>query len=848
MKHLMIALFCVCCCQLQAQRVSKLYNNVSLASALKELNTLQDRYIVNFIYDDLEDFKVSTQLSNLSVPDAVRRLTGFYPVRMTIKDNVILVECTHKTRRHLTGKVVDEHGDALPYANVLLLSVGDSSVIAGGVSNESGVFVVPYEPEKVLAKVSYVGYEPVCRLCTGEDVGTIRLKPSTLYLQTVKIRGRQQLYKMSKGGMTIDVEHSLLRQAGTANDVLKQLPRVNVGHDGAITVFAKGTPEVYVNDRLVRNQQELASLKSTEIKAVDVITSPGSRYNAEVQSVIRIKTKGTLGEGLSASATLSADNNSRMNTRDQLSLTYRTGGLEIFGNTTYNNSYTGEENKISSSITTTAHSLYTQEDANTDFRSSYTLSKLGFSYDFSPRHSLGASYSLFKSITGRGYSNPTQDVWRDGTHTAQVHQRLRLDVFNGPEHEANVYYLGQVGRLNINFNATCLWKKNGRNDDWQERSKELEDRDVHTYNTQRNKLAAAKLVLSHPLGQGTLEGGVELTRTTAHSTYRNPENYVGNTENDTRESRVAPFMDYSLTLGHWTFEAGLRHERVDTEYRLFGQREDEPSRSYSNWFPNASLSWNKNSWSAQLNYAKKIARPSYRDLRSNVQYINRFAYEAGNPYLQPVIRHNIELNVLCKWLNVSLGYSYRKHDIVYSSGLYRNQEIALIQNRNYPHTQLLYGSVVVSPKFGWYQPTLEVDLRKPFFPTKRYGSSRDLQEPSANLELNNKLVFSRHSFVTILLAYDTEACTDFIKAKSSGTVDLAYSHSFFNESLSLNVFVNDLLKTRRSTWTLYGQNVVDTKDCYEFTRSIGLILTWHFNATRSKYKGTGAGIDEKRRL
>ncbi len=848
MKHLLIALLCVCCSQLQAQRINKLYNNVSLASALKELNTLQDRYTVNFIYDDLEDFKVSTRLSNLTVPDAIHQLIGFYPIRMTIKDNVILVECTHKAQHHLTGKLVDEHNEPMPYANVLLLSVGDSSVIAGGVSNESGVFVVPYEPENVLVKISYVGYETIFRLCMKEDVGTIQLKPSSLYLQTVKIRGHQQLYKISKGGMTIDVEHSLLRQAGTANDVLKQLPRVNVGHDGAITVFAKGTPEVYINDRLVRNLQDLAHLNSSEIKSVDVITNPGSQYNAEVQSVIRIKTKGTHGEGFSAEATLSADNNSQWNTQDQFSLTYRAAGLEIFGSTVYGNSYTGEANTISSSISTTAHSLYTQQDANTDFRSSYTQSKLGFSYDFSPHHSLGASYSLFKSITGRGYCNPTQDVWRDGAYATQIHQQLQLDVFNGPDHEMNAYYLGKTGRLNINFNTTCLWKKDGRNDDWQERSHELENRNVHTYNTRRSKLMAAKLVLSLPLGQGILEGGAELTHTTAHSTYQNPENYVGSTENDTRESRVAPFMDYSLALGHWTFDAGLRYEHVDTEYRLFGKREEEPSRSYSNWFPNASLSWNNNSWSMQLNYAQKISRPSYRDLRSNVQYVNRFTYEAGNPYLQPTIRHNIELNVIYKWVNVNLGYSYRKQDIVYSAGLYQDQEISLIQNRNYPHTQLLYGAVIVSPKFGWYQPTLEVDLQKPFFPTKRYGSSRDLQDPSASLELNNKLVFSRHSFATILLAYNTEACTDFIKAKSSGAIDLAYSHSFLHESLSLNFFINDLLKTRRSAWTQYGENVVNTKDCYEFTRCIGLNLTWHFNASHSKYKGTGAGIDEKRRL
>ena len=74
-----------------------------------------------------------------------------------------MVECTHKTRRHLTGKVIDETGLPVPYANVLLLSVADSSAISGGVTNESGIFVVPFEPSKVIARISYVGYKPVYR-------------------------------------------------------------------------------------------------------------------------------------------------------------------------------------------------------------------------------------------------------------------------------------------------------------------------------------------------------------------------------------------------------------------------------------------------------------------------------------------------------------------------------------------------------------------------------------------------------------------------------------------------------------------------------------------------------------
>jgi hypothetical protein len=47
--------------------------------------------------------------------------------------------------------------------------------------------------------------------------------------------------------------------------------------------------------------------------------------------------------------------------------------------------------------------------------------------------------------------------------------------FAGPNHELNLYYIGKVGQLDINANATYLWKKDGRNDSWKETSDGFED-------------------------------------------------------------------------------------------------------------------------------------------------------------------------------------------------------------------------------------------------------------------------------------------------------------------------------------------------------------------------------------
>ena len=148
-------------------RISRTYNNVSLSEALLQLNNEQKEYVINFLYNELEDFRITTTVSRKSLPDAIQQMIGFYPVRMTVKpdDHEIYVECTHKTDRHLTGTIIDEQGQPVAYANIAILNPADSTLLSGGVSNESGYFAIPYEKPTVIARISYVGYKTVYRLC-----------------------------------------------------------------------------------------------------------------------------------------------------------------------------------------------------------------------------------------------------------------------------------------------------------------------------------------------------------------------------------------------------------------------------------------------------------------------------------------------------------------------------------------------------------------------------------------------------------------------------------------------------------------------------------------------------------
>ena len=244
MKKTLLLLYMLLLCTAigRAQRVSRDFHNVTMPMALQQLGGMTHRYTINFIYNDLEDFRVTADIKGATIPEAIRQLIGFYPITMTmVSDSIINVECSQKSTLRYKGRIVDEKGEAAEYANIVLLSTADSSFIAGGVSNESGYFVIPCNARHVIARVSYVGYKTRQWTAASSDLGTIRLQADRYTLKGVTVKTQRPQYRAAKGGMTIDVEHSVLSKMGTAVDVLGQLPRVTAsGSD--IKVFAKGTP------------------------------------------------------------------------------------------------------------------------------------------------------------------------------------------------------------------------------------------------------------------------------------------------------------------------------------------------------------------------------------------------------------------------------------------------------------------------------------------------------------------------------------------------------------------------------------------------------------------------------
>ena len=834
--------------QAQAQRLTKNYSEASLSDVLIDLNKSQHDKRISFIYNELEDFTVTTGFRNSTVDNAVREVVGFYPMKITTNDSLITVECIQKEAQKVIGRVIDEQGKPVEFANVALLSSADSTFINGGVTNQNGDFVIPCRPGRMLIRVTFVGYKTHYQPCTVGEVGNIRLKKDAIVLQNVVVKGEIPQYKMVQGGMAVDVQHSILHDVGSAEDLLSMLPMVQ-GRDGKFEVLAKGEPEIYINNKKVRDGIELKQLKSMDVKNVEIITAPGAKYNAEVNAVIRIKTLKPQGDGFSLMATSQTWKNNKWNNYDDLTLKYRTGGLEAFATVALDNSNYSAEQDLEQEL----HIKKDKFDAQVELpvRSSWTQFqyKAGVSYDFNTDHSLGLSFSSQKLFYNKFKTDMEQTYQKNGAFYGDVLLKTDIDELDKPVWELNSYYVGKAGKLGIDLNATILQRITENHLNQQEYSKELGDRTITTLNMENRRMMAGKLVLTYPVWKGVLSGGSEATRTISYGRNVNQEDIIPEAENEMKENNIAGFAEYEMQLGLWRLNAGLRFEHVKADYYSFGDWQQEPSRTYNDWFPNLSAAWQKGKWSAQLSYSKRITRPPYSMLGSVIVYDSRMFYEGGNPLLRPSVRQSIDFNLTYSWLTFVTGFTRENDLFTHICRVYdEEKEIGIFQPVNFDHQDRVYATLVASPKFGFWQPTATLHYYQQMFDAEAYGAPKKLNKPEFSIDLKSWFVIDPTAKALVQVSYTGSNHWGFMYRGSNFAVNARLQKSFLKGNLSATLYANDIFRTSRTKMTTYYSIGKTVQNVYTYTQCVGLTLSYNFNAASSKYKGTGAGNEEKGRL
>ncbi|MDR2127106.1 MAG: outer membrane beta-barrel protein [Prevotellaceae bacterium] len=743
--------------------------------------------------------------------------------------------------QNITGKIANNDSLPIEFANVILLQAKDSSFIKGTVTDKNGNFSLPNDNGNYLLKVSFLGFQTQIFEVKTQNIGTIYLQSEDEDLPEIIVTATRPFVKMENGGISIDIKHSRLKEIGTAGDVLAQLPLVT-NDDDKIIVFGKGVPLIYLNNRLIRDLSELENINSNTINKISIITNPDAQYTANVKSVIKIETEKIQGEGLSGNLSSGITINRKFSNVSAVNLNYRINKLDLFGMAYISNRkdlhYINWEQNI------TNNHIFQNDSNHIDRR--IFRSNLGLNYTFDDNNSMGMRYEYaltpkYNSIIYSSLANFNSNNLKEQIYSIQNRDENRA------KHSLNAYFSGQfatwlLAKLDFDFIK-------GNTDNEQkiknEGSKLIEN--IVTNGNQNNQLIASKLVFTTPFENDKLVYGSEFANTNNRQSFfiteQDREKNLQSNRNEAKQNLLAFFVTYNKSINTFDFDLGLRYEYVAFDYFVNQEKQAEQSRIYQNWFPSINLTYSNNDFQAMLGFDRSIYRPSYYQLRNNIQYNSPYSYESGNPFLKSSIDNCFSSSIQWKDFLFLTNFDIYEDIILLISEAY-TEDIKLSKTENFRNFRNFSMAAFYSKAIKKWQSSLEISFLKDFF---KYDE-RSYGQPIFRTKIKNSILLSKSFQIGADISYSTSGNSEIDYMYDVFRMNVYVSKTFFKDKLRINIQGNDILGTDKYK-TRQEINNVSFVVCNDWNkRSISLSVSYNFNAAKSKYKGENAVKGEMNRL
>lgn len=845
----LVAAFCMAVCTQAADKnglVTLTLTDEPLPQALKMIERQGGKSIL-FTYKETERYRVTMNIKSKTEAEAIAAVLHGKPFSYIERSGYFVVQYSRKSTAGdgVRGRVTDTEGRPMGFANVIMLRGRDSSYVAGCVTEADGTFAFPSMPSApCLLKVSFVGCKTTFAPC--RSVNDIRLESDTRLLKGVTVTNDRPIIEHRGGTLVANVAGTPLALTGSADELLSNLPMVT-GEEGSYEVIGRGAAEVYINSRKVRDATELKQLQADEVLSAEIIMNPGARYSSETGAVIRLKTKRKSGQGLSGQAAVNWSQGRNGRGNEGLSLNYRTGGLDIFvrghffENNDYSSSTTNTVMWTSSTWRTAIHNSGTDRNAN--FRG-----EIGFNYEPDARQSFGVRYVPGKLLgTARSKRSGNTVVSRDGELVEELNSQSTMETTAGWNHSVNAYYNATFGPWGIDFNADYYTSDShtGQNVMYDGVT------DASSVNDVKNKLYAVKLVLSRQIGKGQIAVGTEETFTDRRDRFTQ-SGFSADADDNLRQSYYSAFADYSLPLGKFSLTAGLRYEHQRTRYYEAGVFNGGQSTTYNDLLPSASVDYQHGDFSLSLSYRLMKLSPSYSMLSSATSYSSKYLYSSGDPNLVPQKHNYVSLLGGWRWVTLNLWFDYTQNMYTTYYKPYDDAAhpgIMLQTMASIPHTRQYGAALSLTPKIGLWQPNFQADIDWYDADARCLGITKHWNEPRLTLSLNNFFTFNHGWMLRLYGTYQFYSRSSYAIKRPVGYVDLRVVKTFFKDkSLKLALNVKDAFNTRYYPFTGYGDRTYSSSDNHRDYRRVELNLAYTFNATKSKYRGRGAGQSEKQRL
>jgi len=585
----------------------------------------------------------------------------------------------------ISGNVIDSlTKKPMDYASVGLYRSGGKAPITGVITDEKGNFKLDnVKPGSYKLVITFIGYpdkviDPVVTTAAKPDnnVGIVSVPPSSKVLKEVQVKGQAALIENKIDKIVYNAEKDITAAGGNATDLLGKVPLVTVDINGNVSVRGDANVRVLINGKpsgatSTSLSDVLKAIPASQIKSIEVITSPSAKYDAEGSAgIINIITKQKNVSGISGSVSAAVgtrQNNGNFNlgyNKNRFSL-----NANIGGNLTWPQTSTIDQMiELGDATNSTSHgtSRVTRHASN---------SSISANYEFNAFNSINSSFKLL-DFNFNTNSN---------THTSGANPFLGQYAYDLNSNGHN-----EFSNFDWNFDYTHKFKKEGEELDlstqWSHGTGTTNYTNIFstTFNPNvKNNIAGLNNEFTLQ-GDYTLPinkvfkleaGGKTIFRrinsTSDYYTYDyNADNFffdnVLSNIYKYNQNVVAGYSVFTITLPKkWSILAGMRLENTSIHGDPQSQSQEvQPfDQSYLTVVP--SLTIQKQLTTTQtikLAYSKRITRPSLQFLNPFVNKSNSQAWSVGNPQLSPEVSQTLEVDynsfIGTSILNVSAYYKH----------------------------------------------------------------------------------------------------------------------------------------------------------------------------------------------
>lgn len=688
----------------------------------------------------------------------------------------------------------------------------------------------------------------------------------TIELKGVTIIAKKKLFERKIDRLVFNVENNISATGLDAYELLKITPNLRVNND-VITIPGKNKLAIMINDRLVQLSNEelinyLKTISSNDIKKIEVITTPPSKYDAEGNSgLINIVLKKITTDNWKSTLRSSFGVATYTSYNNGINFSFKKNKILLQSDINYNNGSWLKTN------TNTYSYIDRKWIDNSETKENYNnlSSRLNFEYNLSKKITTGVQYFLNKSnlnvydnsISLVNYFNNNNQNFNIITEGETKPKNI--------SHSINLYSVYQLDSLGKKisfdmdyFNFNNKLKRNFYTNQIQLSSNSLYsainsgDQDVNNFSIKADTelpLKFANLSFGGKISWIKTNNNVKLFDSTTGIPIFEPNQ---SDEFEYNENIQALYFSINKKIKKWETQLGIRYENTTAEGNSISLNQVN-ANNYSKFFPTAYISFTPNdNYSFSLNYSKRLSRPPYGRLNPFKWYNSAFSFKQGNPFLQPSFTDNVEFNFNYKnnW-NSTLYYSSTKAGYEYITILNNDTNFQETKPFNYYNTNSIGFSqsynINILKKFSIYN-SLNIyysDSKSSLQITNQrlFGWGGDFSINCDYFINNSKTIIFNTRYSNIF-----KGVWDLDRNNSYNQLDASLKMLFFDENLQLTLTGTDLFHSYQQEFISYTNDIKINYNSYLDKRSFRISLIYNFgnNKISSRNKSTG-NEDEKNR-